>query len=131
MTKTLDAIQRLERLATTVSGIIGTVLRYGSLYGPGTSISRDGEIVKLLLQRKFPVIGNGAGVWSFIHVDDAANAAKIAIDSDTSGVFNIVDDEPAPVSVWPPALADAIGAKLHTTYWLGLGDSSRAKQVYP
>jgi 2-alkyl-3-oxoalkanoate reductase len=121
MTKTLDAIRRLERLVTTVSGIIGTALRYGSLYGPGTSISRDGEIVKLLLQRKFPGSGNGAGIWSFIHVDDAANAARLAIDSDTSGAFNMVDDEPAPVSVWPPALADAIGAKLphHVLAWLG------------
>jgi 2-alkyl-3-oxoalkanoate reductase len=121
MRKTLDAIRTLERLVADTPGIVGTVLRYGSLYGPGTSISQHGDVFNLVRDRKFPVIGDGAGVWSFIHVDDAANATKLAIDSDRPGIFNIVDDEPAEVCIWLPRLADLIGAKppRHVPGWLG------------
>jgi nucleoside-diphosphate-sugar epimerase len=111
MSKSLDAIQKLESLVGA-SGVIGIALRYGSLYGPGTSIASDGEIVRMVRQRQFPVIGSGAGIWSFIHVDDAANATRLAIDSDAAAIYNVVDDEPAEVSVWLPGLAEAIGAKL-------------------
>jgi nucleoside-diphosphate-sugar epimerase len=121
MAQTLAAIRKLENLTVSTPGITGTVLRYGSFYGPGTSISADGEIVKLVRKRQFPILGNGAGVWSFIHVDDAASAAQLAVQSETGGVFNIVDDEPAEVSVWLPELAKAIGAKApwHIPAWLG------------
>ena len=121
MTRSLEAIRKLESLTVNSSGISGTVLRYGSFYGPGTSISEDGEIVELVRQRKFPVVGSGAGVWSFIHIDDAANATQLAIESDAPGIYNIVDDEPAEVSVWLPELARALSAPppRHVPAWLG------------
>jgi 2-alkyl-3-oxoalkanoate reductase len=111
MTRTLDAIRELERMVSSVPGIAGAVLRYGSLYGPGTALSHAGEIVQMIRQRKFPLVGNGRGVWSFIHVDDAARATALAIDRRASGVFNIVDDDPAEVSAWLPELAGIVGAK--------------------
>jgi nucleoside-diphosphate-sugar epimerase len=121
MSESLAAIRKLENLVTTTAGFTGIVLRYGSLYGPGTSTSRDGEIVQLIRQRKFPLAGSGAGVWSFIHVDDAASATLAAVESDARGIFNVVDDDPAEVSVWLPALAERIGAKppRHVPAWLG------------
>jgi nucleoside-diphosphate-sugar epimerase len=99
-------------------------LRYGVLYGPGTSISAipsDGEIVELIRRRQFPLIGNGAGVWSFIHVDDAARATQLAIERGAPGIYNIVDDEPAEVSEWLPDLARALGAKppYRLPAWIG------------
>jgi 2-alkyl-3-oxoalkanoate reductase len=121
MSKSLAAIARLEKLAVQAGAIHGTVLRYGSLYGPGTSTSRDGEIVKVVRERKFPIIGDGAGVWSFLHVDDAATATLLAIEHQACGVYNIVDDEPAEVAVWLPELAKAVGADppRHIPAWLG------------
>jgi nucleoside-diphosphate-sugar epimerase len=121
MTRSFDAIRRVERVVLNPSAIAGTVLRYGSFYGPGTSISWNGEIVQMVRQRKFPVVGDGAGIWSFIHVDDAANATRLAIEKDAPGIFNIVDDEPAEVAIWLPALAAPIGAKppRHVPAWLG------------
>src|SRR5262249_34994881 len=93
-TRTLDALRHLEATVADATRIGGIVLRYGSFYGPGTSISPGGDIVELVRQRKFPVIGSGAGVWSFIHIDDAAAATRLAIERGTPGVYNIVDDEP-------------------------------------
>ena len=110
MARTLEAIRTLEQLTTHTAGIAGTALRYGGLYGPGTSIATDGEIVKLVRRRAFPLIGGGTGVWSFIHVDDAARATLAAIEATSPGIYNVVDDEPAPVSEWLPALAHALGA---------------------
>jgi nucleoside-diphosphate-sugar epimerase len=111
----------LERIVSTTPGLNGMALRYGSLYGPGTSISADGEIVELIRQRKFPLIGDGAGVWSFIHVDDAARATQLAIECGTPGIYNIVDDEPAEVSEWLPDLAHVLGAKppYRLPAWIG------------
>ncbi len=128
MSKAFAAIKKLESLVSQASGVVGTVLRYGSFYGPGTSTSADGEIVQLVRQRKFPVVGSGAGVWSFIHVDDAAEATRLALEKDAPGIYNIVDDNPAEVSVWLPELARAAGAKppRHIPAWLGrlaLGDA--------
>jgi 2-alkyl-3-oxoalkanoate reductase len=125
---TLDAICTLERLTVDTAGISGIALRYGSLYGPNTSISSHGEIVELVRQRKLPLVGSGAGVWSFIHVDDAARATELALDRGAPGVYNIVDDEPAEVSEWLPELARAIGAKPphHLPAWIArfaLGES--------
>lgn len=120
MAKTLDAIRTLESMVSNVEGITGVVLRYGSFYGPGTSISQNSEIIQMVRQRKFPVVGNGAGVWSFLHMDDAAKATQLAIEHAPSGIYNVVDDEPAEVSLWLPYLAGAIGAKppRHVPAWL-------------
>jgi len=128
MRKTFDAIRQLETMVSGASGITGIILRYGSFYGPGTSVALNGEIVGLVRQRKFPIFGDGAGVWSFTHIDDAANATRLAIERGPSGIYNIVDDEPAEVSVWLPELARAVGAKppYHLPAWLGrlvIGDA--------
>ena len=104
MRRTLAAIRELETMVLAADGI---VLRYGALYGPGTS----DEQVELLRQRKFPVVGRGSGVWSFVRVDDAASATVLALERGVPGLYNVVDDEPAPVAEWLPALADALGAK--------------------
>jgi nucleoside-diphosphate-sugar epimerase len=107
--------------ATATADLEGIVLRYGSFYGPGTSIASDGDIVKLVRRRQMPIIGGGAGVWSFIHIDDAAEATRLAIEGQAVGIFNIVDDEPAEVSTWLPELARAVGAPppRHLPAWLG------------
>jgi 2-alkyl-3-oxoalkanoate reductase len=111
--RTLAAIEELESL---VRGT-GTILRYGNFYGPGASE----QFVELVRRRAIPVIGDGAGVWSWIHVDDAASAAVAAVERNTPGVYDIVDDDPAPVSEWLPALAAAVGAKppRRVPVWLG------------
>jgi len=117
MRSTLEAIKYLEH-AVVSSPLEGIVLRYGSLYGPGAS----DLMVDMLKRRQVPVIGNGAGVWSFLHVQDAASAAVAALDrGGATGIYNIVDDEPAPVSEWLPVLAAATGAKppLRVPAWLG------------
>lgn len=121
MSKSLAAIRRLESLVTHANGITGTVMRYGNFYGPGTAISSEGEIVKLVRRRQFPVMGDGAGVWSFISIDDAATATQMAIEGEAPGIYNIVDDDPAEVFVWLPELAKIVGAKppRHIPAWLG------------
>lgn len=102
-------------------GIQGVALRYGNLYGPGTGFALDGAIVAAVRKRCFPIVGKGAGVWSFIHIEDAAAAVMAAIKCRAQGVYNIVDDEPAPVAVWLPELAQALGVKpsRHVPVWLG------------
>ncbi|HEY6654587.1 MAG TPA: NAD(P)-dependent oxidoreductase [Solirubrobacterales bacterium] len=121
--ETLGAIKYLERVVTDAEGIEGLALRYGGFYGPGTSIALnpDGEQVAMLRKRRFPVVGNGAGIWSFVHIHDAASATAAALDRGGPGVYNVVDDEPAPVSVMLPELAKAIGAKppRHLPRWVG------------
>ena len=121
MRPTLDAILQLEALVAGASGMTGVVLRYGSFYGPGTSLGPGGDLVQMVQQRKFPVVGGGAGVWSFVHVDDLAAATRLAIEGGPSGLYNIVDDDPAEVSTWLPALAEAVGAKPphRIPAWLG------------
>ena len=101
------AIAALER---TVLGADGVVLRYGYFYGPGSAISREGSTAREVMRRRFPVVGAGAGVWSFIHVDDAAQATVAALELQGPLVLNVVDEEPAPVSEWLPALSEALGA---------------------
>jgi 2-alkyl-3-oxoalkanoate reductase len=119
--QTLRAIEYVERAVTGADGIEGLALRYGNFYGPGTGISRDGDISAQVRKRMFPIVGDGTGVWSFTHMDDAAAAAIAAAERGAPGVYNIVDDEPAPVAVWLPELARALGAKppLHVPVWLG------------
>jgi len=101
------ALGELERTALDAGGI---VLRYGYFYGPGSAISKGGSMCEDIARRRLPVVGKGAGVWSFIHVDDAARATVAALTTGASGAYNIVDDDPAAVSQWLPALADALGA---------------------
>jgi 2-alkyl-3-oxoalkanoate reductase len=120
-TKTLEAIRYVEQSVLGADGIQGVALRYGNLYGPGTNLAADGDITAMVRKRAFPVVGNGAGVWSFIHVDDAASATVAAITRGAPGVYNVVDDEPAPVAIWLPELARAVGAKppFRIPVWLG------------
>jgi nucleoside-diphosphate-sugar epimerase len=120
---TLEAIRHLEDAVTGARGTEGIVLRYGGFYGPGTSfgLRPEGEHVALIRKRKFPVVGDGAGVWSFIHIEDAATATVAAIEHGERGIYNVVDDEPAPVSMWLPAAAGVLGAKppRRLPRWLG------------
>ena len=107
---TVRAIHELEQTVTGADAIEGVVLRYGYFYGPGTSYAADGAQGKMLMNRRFPIVGNGDGVFSFIHVDDAAAATVKAIDHGAAGIYNVVDDDPAPLRDWLPELAKAIGA---------------------
>jgi nucleoside-diphosphate-sugar epimerase len=119
--KSLEAIRHLEDAVLGAQGMEGIVLRYANFYGPGTGFALDGDLAELVRQRKFPIVGNGGGVWSFIHIDDAATATIAAIEHGAPGVYNIVDDEPAPVAAWLPELARALGAKppRRVPVWLG------------
>jgi nucleoside-diphosphate-sugar epimerase len=111
MSETRAAIQHLEEAVLGARWTEGIVLRYGAFYGPGTSMAPDGEQSSLVRQRKFPLVGDGAGVWSFIHIADAADATVAAVEHGRRGVYNVVDDDPAPVAEWLPALARELGAK--------------------
>lgn len=112
----LDALRYLEH-AVTSAPLEGLALRYGNLYGPGSS----DVFVSMLRRRQVPLIGDGGGIWSFLHVTDAAGATVAAIHGGNPGIYNIVDDEPAPVSQWLPVIARAAGAKrpLHLPAWIG------------
>jgi nucleoside-diphosphate-sugar epimerase len=103
MRETHAAIRHLEE---KVVGAGGIALRYGGLYGSPDDVQLD-----LVRKRRFPIVGDGGGVWSFVHLDDAAAATVLAVERGEPGVYNVVDDEPAPVREWLPALAAAIGAK--------------------
>lgn len=109
--RSLAAIRHTENAVRDSSDPEALALRYGMLYGPGTAISADGSIVELVRERKLPLVGNGAGVWSFVHVDDAARATVAAVSRGDPGIYNIVDDEPAAVLSWLPVLADLAGAE--------------------
>jgi 2-alkyl-3-oxoalkanoate reductase len=109
--RTVEAIRYLERAVLKTEGVQGTVLRYGGFYGPGTSLGEGGVQLEGVRRRQFPTVAGGTGVWSFIHIDDAATATLAAIERGRTGVYNIVDDDPAPVAEWLPGLAAAIGAK--------------------
>jgi nucleoside-diphosphate-sugar epimerase len=110
MRQSLEAIRHLETAVVGADWTEGIVLRYGGFYGPGTSLAPGGEQFEALRKRKFPVVGNGAGVWSFVHIADAAEATVAALEHGKRGIYNVVDDEPAPVAEWLPAMAQAIGA---------------------
>jgi nucleoside-diphosphate-sugar epimerase len=103
MSETLEAIRHLED-AVTAAG--GAALRYGGFYG-----SPEDPQVELVRKRRFPIVGDGDGVSSFVHLEDAAAATALALEQGASGIYNVVDDEPAPVREWLPALAAAVGAK--------------------
>jgi nucleoside-diphosphate-sugar epimerase len=103
----LGAVRELERQTLEANG---TVLRYGMLYGPGTSYAPDGGTAEMVRKRRFPIVGDGGGVFSFVTAADAARACLLALERDARGVFNVVDDEPAPLREWLPVYAEAIGA---------------------
>ena len=111
MRETLAAIRHLEQAVLGADWTEGIVLRYGAFYGPGTSMAPGEDQFELIRTRKFPLVGDGGGVWSFIHVSDAAEATVAAIEHGSRGVYNVVDDDPAPVAEWLPALAEELGAK--------------------
>lgn len=108
--KSLDAIRYLEHAVTSATELRGVALRYGAFYGPGTSVAHDGAIAAQLRKGWVPIIGDGGGIWSFLHVHDAVTATIAAIDRGRTGIYNVADDQPAPVSEWLPALANAVGA---------------------
>jgi nucleoside-diphosphate-sugar epimerase len=111
MRAAMAALRHLEQAVLGARWTEGIVLRYGGFYGPGTSLAPDGEQSELVRKRKFPLVGDGGGVWSFIHVADAAQATVAAVERGGRGVYNVVDDDPAPVAEWLPALAQTLGAK--------------------
>lgn len=121
MLESLQAIQHLEQAVSGAEYLQGIVLRYGPLYGPGNALGEGGSMVDLIRKRRVPVIGGGTGVWSFVHVDDAARATVAAVKNGKPGVYNIVDDDPAPVSEWLPVLAQLLQAKtpFHLPGWIG------------
>ena len=114
----VGAVAELERQVLEAGGV---VLRYGYFYGPGTAFGADGYYAELVRKRRFPVLGSGEGRWSFIHVDDAASATVAAVERGASGVYNVVDDDPAPVREWLPVYASALGAKppMRLPAWIG------------
>jgi nucleoside-diphosphate-sugar epimerase len=118
--RTLDAIRYLESKTTGAFEGEGLVLRYGTFYGPRTGML-DRSVIDQLRRRRLPLIGDANGWWSFLHIDDAAAVTAIAIERGAPGIYNIVDDEPAPVRDWLPALAALVGAKppLRLPKWLG------------
>jgi nucleoside-diphosphate-sugar epimerase len=118
----VDGIKTLERLVTSAEGLEGIVLRYGGFYGPGTSLGYpDGVQIAAVRERKLPLVGSGEGRTSLIQIEDAADATVRALDAAKPGVYNIVDDDPAPAKEWIPGLAEALGAKppFRVPRWVG------------
>ncbi|MEW1953383.1 NAD(P)-dependent oxidoreductase [Terrabacter sp. NPDC080008] len=111
MQETVGAIRHVEDSVLAASWTQGLVLRYGGFYGPHTSLGPRGEQTEAVRRRRFPVVGDGAGVWSFVHIADAAEATVAAVERGAPGVYNVVDDEPANVATWLPVLAESLGAR--------------------
>jgi nucleoside-diphosphate-sugar epimerase len=107
----VGAVEALERQTLDTEGVEGIVLRYGFFYGPGTTYAPDGGTAETVRKRQFPIIGKGTGVFSFIHVEDAAAATVAALEHGAPGIYNVVDDDPAPVREYLPVLAEVLGAK--------------------
>ena len=107
----LEAIRHLETVVPAAEDLEGIVLRYGFFYGSGTSVAPDGAVVADVRKRRMPIVAEGAGVWSFVHLDDVAAATVAALERGRRGIYHVVDDEPAPVAEWLPALAEAAGAR--------------------
>lgn len=114
MRGTLAAIRHLEDAVLGATWTEGIVLRYGAFYGPGTGMAPGEPLFELIRDGKFPLVGDGGGVWSFIHVADAAEATVAAVEHGSRGVYNVVDDDPARVSEWLPALAAQLGGEAPT-----------------
>ena len=120
---TVEAIRHVENAVTGATWTEGVVLRYGGFYGPGThfSLGPEGTMVEAIRKRQLPLVGKGGGVWSFIHIEDAADATVEAIEGRGRGIYNIVDDEPAAVAEWLPVAAEAVDAPAprRVPRWLG------------
>jgi 2-alkyl-3-oxoalkanoate reductase len=120
--RTMEAIRYLESAVTGAEDLEGIALRYGNFYGQGTAFDNpDGDIIELVQKRRLPVVGEGGGVWSFIHVDDIATGTAAALEKGERGIYNVCDDRPAPVAEWIPGLAEAVGAMppRHVPVWVG------------
>jgi nucleoside-diphosphate-sugar epimerase len=113
-----EPIADLERQVLDAGGI---VLRYGQLYGPGTGFTENGSWAANLRRRRLPIVGAGSGMFSFLHVKDAASATVAALGHDGPAIYNVVDDDPTPVHEWAPVYARAVGAPApwHAPAWLG------------
>ena len=118
-----EAYAHLERAVTTIEWGEGLALRYGGFYGPGTTISRapDAPMAAAIRKRRFPIVGDGGGVFSHVHIEDAVAATALAVERGRPGVYNVVDDEPAALREWLPVLAGALDARpaRHVPRWLG------------
>ena len=123
VSQSLAAIRHVEDTVTRTDGLEGLALRYGGFYGPGTSLAAEppGEIVEMIAKRRFPIVGDGGGIWSLVHIEDAASATAAALERGAPGVYNVVDDDPVPVRELVPELARQIGAKppRHVPRWVG------------
>ena len=110
-------VAEMERMVLEADGL---VLRYGWFYGPGTYFGEGGSTARDVARRRFPIVGEGGGLWSFVHVDDAAAATVAAVERGAPGVYNVVDDEPAGMRDWLPVYAQAIGARrpLRVPLWV-------------
>ena len=107
----VETIKEVEDAVLSAAGLEGVVLRYGMFYGPGTWYAKDGDVGRRVRKRRYPMIGNGEGTYSFIHVDDAASATAATLEEARSGVYNVVDDDPASAAEWLPVYAEALGTK--------------------
>jgi nucleoside-diphosphate-sugar epimerase len=121
--ESLAAIRHVEDTVTHADGLDGLALRYGGFYGQGTSLAADppGELTEMIRKRRVPIIGDGSGIWSLIHIEDAASATAAALERGAPGVYNVVDDDPVPVRELMPELARQLGAKppRHLPRWVG------------
>jgi 2-alkyl-3-oxoalkanoate reductase len=107
----VGTIKEVEDAVLSAHGLEGVVLRYEIFYGPGTWYAKDGDVGRRVRKRRYPMIGNGEGTYSFIHVDDAASATVATLEEARSGVYNVVDDDPATAAEWLPVYAEALGTK--------------------
>jgi 2-alkyl-3-oxoalkanoate reductase len=123
------AVLRANEQAVLAGPFDGLVLRYGFLYGPNTYLAHEGAITRQVLARRYPIVGAGHGMLSWVHVADAVQATVVAVEWGAAGIYNVVDDDPAPLREWLPALADALGAKspLRVPAWL----ARRVAGAYP
>jgi nucleoside-diphosphate-sugar epimerase len=107
----IRALNEMEAMVLGAEGLEGVVLRYGFFYGPGTYYGEDGTTTADVRRRRMPIVGRGTGLFSFVHVHDAADATVAAVERGAPGIYNVTDDEPAPMSEWLPVFAAAVGAK--------------------
>jgi 2-alkyl-3-oxoalkanoate reductase len=107
--RTVGALLTLEQATTRTDGIEGVVLRFGFWYGPGTGYAPGGAIAEMVAKRRYPIVGDGSAVSSFVHLDDVMDATAAALDA-PPGIYNVTDDDPAPARGWMPAFAEALGA---------------------
>ncbi|HEX2028300.1 MAG TPA: NAD(P)-dependent oxidoreductase [Nitriliruptorales bacterium] len=105
------AIHHLEEAVLDAGWTEGIVLRYGGFYGPGTGMAPSEDMYEMIRKRRFPLVGDGGGVWSFVHIADAAEATAAAVEHGRRGVYNVVDDDPARVAEWLPALTRMLSGK--------------------